>query len=498
MIKSTSLILLASLLGSLAYAKSDHWAVLVAGSSGYWNYRHQADVCHAYHLLRDKGEIPEDQIIVFAYDDIASNPENKFKGKLFNKPNGKDVYQGCKIDYNGTDVQPEHFLKVLEGDHKFMEGKGSGKVLNTTSESKVFVFFTDHGATGILGFPDTQLYADQLIASFKTMHQNKRYDQMVVYIEACESGSIFEGKLEDNLNIYVMTASNAFESSWATYCYPDDLINGEHLGTCLGDLFSVNWMEDSDQQNLEKETLLQQFEKVKNETDQSHVMQYGQLTFIGDPIGYFQANFDKKNIQNSFDVDYKEQEAKEQTYNNLNEQHFKIHQGSNQQKSLWEQLMKRTLSMLGQESQSDESYFQVLDESQQADLLEIKQRSSIKSRDAKLHYLFTKMLLDDYQSHLIQLDFQQELNYRQRVDHIFEEFRMKIGGGNFIDPRKNVIPQDFECLRAAISIYKTYSGQSLDEYEFQYVRYFVQACEVIESEEKQSIIRDAIIESCTY
>ena len=32
---------------------SDHWALLVAGSSGFVNYRHQADVCHAYHLLLD-------------------------------------------------------------------------------------------------------------------------------------------------------------------------------------------------------------------------------------------------------------------------------------------------------------------------------------------------------------------------------------------------------------------------------------------------------------
>ena len=28
----------------------DTWAVLVAGSQGYFNYRHQADVCHAYQV----------------------------------------------------------------------------------------------------------------------------------------------------------------------------------------------------------------------------------------------------------------------------------------------------------------------------------------------------------------------------------------------------------------------------------------------------------------
>ena len=36
-----------ALLFGLATA-TDHWAVLVAGSNGFWNYRHQADICHAY------------------------------------------------------------------------------------------------------------------------------------------------------------------------------------------------------------------------------------------------------------------------------------------------------------------------------------------------------------------------------------------------------------------------------------------------------------------
>lgn len=49
---------------------------------------------------------------------------------------------------------------------------------------------------------------------------------MVIYIEACESGSMFENILENNLNIYGVTASNSEESSWGTYCAPDDKVNG--------------------------------------------------------------------------------------------------------------------------------------------------------------------------------------------------------------------------------------------------------------------------------
>ncbi|CAL5443327.1 unnamed protein product [Camellia sinensis] len=42
------------------------WAVLLEGSSGYWNYRHQADVCHAYQLLK-KGGLKDENIVVFMY-----------------------------------------------------------------------------------------------------------------------------------------------------------------------------------------------------------------------------------------------------------------------------------------------------------------------------------------------------------------------------------------------------------------------------------------------
>ena len=41
-----------------------------------------------------------------AYDDIAYNKENPFPGKIFNKPNGPDVYKNCKLDYTGKAVTP--------------------------------------------------------------------------------------------------------------------------------------------------------------------------------------------------------------------------------------------------------------------------------------------------------------------------------------------------------------------------------------------------------
>lgn len=53
----------------------------------------QADVCHAYQILK-KGGLKDENIIVFMYDDIAYDPENPRPGVIINKPDGQDVYHG--------------------------------------------------------------------------------------------------------------------------------------------------------------------------------------------------------------------------------------------------------------------------------------------------------------------------------------------------------------------------------------------------------------------
>jgi legumain len=274
--------LLASLVGATQAAE---WAVLVAGSNGYYNYRHQADVCHAYQIVKAKG-IPESNIITMAYDDIASSSSNPFPGKLFNKPTpagtaGKDVYAGCNIDYKGKDVTPENFMKVLTG-------TASGKSLKSTTDDNVFVFFSDHGAPGLIAFPSSELHKADLQSTFDTMHTNNMYKKLTFYLETCESGSMFQGMTTPG--VYALSASNPTESSWGTYCGADAMVDGKNINSCLGDLFSVNWMEDSDAVDISQEKLSDQFSTVKTKTDKSEVMQWGDLTFQDDKVSEFQGD----------------------------------------------------------------------------------------------------------------------------------------------------------------------------------------------------------------
>ncbi|CAG13252.1 unnamed protein product [Tetraodon nigroviridis] len=262
-----------------------NWVVIVAGSNGWDNYRHQADACHAYQIVHRNG-IPDEQIVVMMYDDLAENRMNPTPGKLINRPSGSDVYKGVPKDYTGDDVTPENFLAVLKGD----SANAKGKVIQSGPNDHVFVYFADHGAPGILAFPNDDLAVKDLQDTIQYMHENKKYKRMVFYIEACESGSMMES-LPNDINVYATTAANAHESSYA--CYYD-----EKRDTYLGDWYSVNWMEDSDEMTLNQETLLEQFEIVKSRTKNSHVMQYGSKTVAHMKVVEFQGN-PKANVRPS-------------------------------------------------------------------------------------------------------------------------------------------------------------------------------------------------------
>jgi legumain len=273
-------------------AVADDWAVIVAGSNGYYNYRHQSDACHAYQIVSKHG-LASDHIIMLYYDDIASSPQNPAPGKLYNKPTpkgtpGVDVYKDCQKDYTGNDVTAETFINVITGNQAGV--KPGGKVLKSGPKDNVFIFFTDHGGTGIIAFPvGPYLQAGTLNDALKKMYSKKMYNQLVFYLEACESGSMFENILPTDINIYTTTASNAEESSWGCYCPPDDVVNGVEFGSCLGDLYSVNWMENTDEKGV-KQTLQAQFEIVRQLTTQSHVMQYGDISWTSQQIGNFLGN----------------------------------------------------------------------------------------------------------------------------------------------------------------------------------------------------------------
>lgn len=274
--------------------------MLVAGSSGYWNYRHQADLCHAYLLLIGQG-VPQEHIIVLSANDVAYDNVNPFPGHLYNSPGTDpiDVFPGCRVDYNGTDNNSTNFLAVLTGNQTWASSIGTGRVLESGPNDTVFLYYVDHGAPGLIAFPDDLLFADTFIAALEEMHTKGMYGKLVIFMEACYSGSMFDGLLPNNIGIYAVTAANDTESSWGIFCPPDAEINGVNMYTCLGDMFSVHWMDIAASNDMSTMTLGEIYTTVAVLTNESHVMEYGDMSLASMPVGAF-LGFNKFSGSNFF------------------------------------------------------------------------------------------------------------------------------------------------------------------------------------------------------
>ena len=282
------------ILSAITPTFSEKFAILAAGSNGYKYYQHQANVCHAYQTLLH-GQIPASNIIVFIYNDIALNADNPFPGKIFNKPNGQDIYSNCGIDYMQAELTPTNFINVITGNSSAMKGIGTGRVLESGSSDSVFIYFAGNGGPNFIDFSTGPLFASSLQTAIQKMQSQGLFKNLLVYLEAGESGSMFPS-LNATGSVYALTSSSAKESAYGTYCPSDDVVQGAHIGTCLGSLFSVSWLEETDSSNRATTSLQAQYESIKARVNLSTVTQFGNLNLAKLPLSTFFGTQSSENL----------------------------------------------------------------------------------------------------------------------------------------------------------------------------------------------------------
>ncbi|KAH9668071.1 vacuolar-processing enzyme alpha-isozyme [Citrus sinensis] len=330
------------------------------------------------------------------YDDIAFNVQNPRPGIIINKPYGPD-------DYTGENCTANNFLAVILGNRTALTG-GSGKVVNSGPNDYIFIYYADHGSAGMV---------------------------------ACESGSMFDGLLTEDMNIYAVTASTPAESSYAMYCpghYPSP---EDDFETCLGGLFSISWIEDSEKHDLQKETLQQQHGVVRRRTlvdyldFSSHVMQYGNKELSKEPIfTYIGTNPDNDNF-----------------------------------------------TMKAEEFSSNPS----------AEIAHSSRltRGAVSQRDAQLHYLWHRFNRSaDGSSEKIeaQKQLQNEILSRQQVDQNIHQIIAQVFGEENVSkmiesirPAGQPLVDDWDCLKMLVRIYGKICG-SLSIYGKKYTRAMANMC----------------------
>jgi hypothetical protein len=105
-----------------------------------------------------------------------------------------------------------------------------------------------------------------------------------------------------------------------------------------------------------------------------------------------------------------------------------------------------------------------------------RDHTSVDSRDAKMHHLYARV--SSTGGHKAHLDLSTEINYRMRMDHVFEQFGaaqvyaqgLQENGEEFPQPTK------YECLRTLMDSFEESCGR-MDDYSLKFVKYLVRECE---------------------
>ncbi|MBO0728528.1 MAG: ABC transporter substrate-binding protein [Acidimicrobiaceae bacterium] len=250
--------------------KTGTWALLVAASDGWGNYRHQADVLAQYQQLR-AGGVPADHIIVVSADDLADNPQNPKKGKVPYVAGGPNVDTDVPVDYPLKAMTAQKLMDILSGHVT----PGTPKVIKAGPGGDIFVYIAGHGNTSgvYLGLgqpvPDTgasySILTPQLLDNtIDLMAAGHSYRRILIAVEACQGGVL--GQNLDAPGALLLSGASPDENSLsANY--------DVGLHTWLGDQFSYQlWKAEAAMPTASLEQLYQHL--YLNVTG-SHVSAYG-------------------------------------------------------------------------------------------------------------------------------------------------------------------------------------------------------------------------------
>ena len=233
-----------------------NYAVLVAASEGWKNYRHQADVLGMYHYLKGKG-YDDDHIILIMANDIAYNEKNPLQGVVRREIGGDNLYDDLQIDYKLGDLSPEDLKQILTGE----PSEAYPVTLGSSYNDNVLFFWSGHGTKKGWSWKETEYLSPEFA---REMFSAMKFRKQFAIVETCYSGGVAQG-CTGIPGLLMMTAANPYETSKA-----DGL--DEELLVYITNTFTssiLSWL-DNNPHTVIRDLYLHAFDK----TNGSHVMVY--------------------------------------------------------------------------------------------------------------------------------------------------------------------------------------------------------------------------------
>jgi len=294
----TSLLLVAGLVATAFAedaAEGQQYVVLVSGVDCYFNchlsYSVEAENAHLYHVFVEHG-VPPENIFVFADDNLVNDTYiNPWPGTLYDSLEHKDdVYAGYKVDYRGDEVNSDNLLAVIQGQKDKVKG-GTGRVIESNANDRIFVYHGGHGSTGYVVLPNGSLTKKELGTLFNNLNKEKKIKELTYYIMACFSGTMFEDVITADGNIYASTAAGTNEYAYAHQLL-ETYVDGWYYYVYVNTQFTNSWLNDTKIQNFNVESLQEQFNNINESVynindDHSHPAQWGNKGIAAQTVSVF-------------------------------------------------------------------------------------------------------------------------------------------------------------------------------------------------------------------
>ena len=188
----------------------EKWALLVAASMGWENYRHQADVLEIYRLLKRQG-YRDDHIVMIMEDDIANNSQNPELGVVRVRPDGENLYADVEIDYRLSELSPADVAAILAGERS----ERLPEVIAASEYDNIFVFWSGHGEYGeMLWGRNAAMKENDMRKMLESLSAKGNYRKMLWMVETCYSGSV--ARVSEGIpGVMFITAADENETSKA-------------------------------------------------------------------------------------------------------------------------------------------------------------------------------------------------------------------------------------------------------------------------------------------
>jgi len=218
-------------------ALTDQYAVLVQGSSGWNNYRHQADVLSVYQQLK-LGGYDDDHIILIIDKSLATDAKNIDPGAVRSSADGPNLLEGAVVDYDNAALTAADISDILLGNKSAV----TPVVLPRDAGQNVLFYWSGHGANKAdsganelvwLGADTGKGFTDERMRqTVAAMHEGGLYRKLFVVAEPCYSQNVI-APLVGIPGVLAICGAGAYEQSFADNWNSD-------LGVWMRDRFTYN------------------------------------------------------------------------------------------------------------------------------------------------------------------------------------------------------------------------------------------------------------------